>query len=173
MYSAMAEQIWLRFPEGGSPLVLMLALGRAVGDDGTCEISMSQLATVARMSRSSVWRVLGELQQAGWIVADRTPGRAGVYRVQVALGKIGEASPMMQSAREEEVAATSVPICNTPNGDEHVPEPKSLPSLSVAAETSEPREVPDFMTFRPGLLCHSRLPFQTDRSSPRRRRQPW
>ena len=141
MFESIAEQIWLRFPEGGSPLVLMLALGRVAAHDGTCEISMAQLETAGRMSRTSVWRTLAELRRAGWIVADRLPGRAAAYRVQLALGDIGLAPPAVPVDTDEEAGIAGVPICNAMDAYEKAGEAGSTPDPTTVATCAEEPEI--------------------------------
>lgn len=66
------------------------------------------------------------------------------------------------------MSAKSVSICNTPNGDEQISEPKSLRPLVVAAGSCRAREVPAGTTSHPGVIRHPRPQPQKGWSFPRR-----
>ncbi|MBU4214309.1 MAG: helix-turn-helix domain-containing protein [Actinobacteria bacterium] len=62
-------------------LLVLLALADHANEDGVCWPSVARLATRVRTSERHVQRVLGDLEQAGWLTRDERPGRSTVFRV--------------------------------------------------------------------------------------------
>lgn len=62
-------------------LLVLLALADHANDDGVCWPSVARLATRVRTSERHVQRILGNLEQAGWLTRDERPGRSTVFRV--------------------------------------------------------------------------------------------
>ena len=83
MSEKLTHQVWTNFPEGGSRLQVLQAIAEAANDQGNCYPALSQLAILARMSRSNVWRSLKRLRKDRWIVTDRVLGRGGVLIIQI------------------------------------------------------------------------------------------
>lgn len=75
-------QIWDEADDlQGSRLLVMLALADWANDGGYCWPSSEALAQKARMSRATVFRVLADLEQAGYVERQVRPGHSTMYRV--------------------------------------------------------------------------------------------
>lgn len=99
MSEKLTHQVWTNFPEGGSRLQVLQAIAEAANDQGNCYPALSQLAILARMSRSNVWRSLKRLRKDRWIVTDRVLGRGGVLIIQINLPKLGRSCRTYQAAQ--------------------------------------------------------------------------
>ena len=61
------SEMWERFPGKASRRMIMITIAWASDEKGACRLTTKDLAAAARMSRTSAWRLLGELETEGWI----------------------------------------------------------------------------------------------------------
>jgi len=76
----MAQVFALPEPTGSARLVL-LALADNANDAGICWPGMSTIASKAAVSRSTVIRMVAELEQAGFIERIRRPNTSNMYKI--------------------------------------------------------------------------------------------
>ena len=67
-----------------------LALLRHGGSSLECFPSFSRLAECTGLGRVSVWRAIKRLEECGWVVASRSPGRGSRYVLRVGSGFTGK-----------------------------------------------------------------------------------
>ena len=84
MNTQLYTEMWDRFPGKSSQRMLMLAIAWASDEKGTCRLTTKELATSARMSRTNVWRLVGELERTGWIEVEPPLTESGPVQIQLA-----------------------------------------------------------------------------------------
>ena len=89
MSANLFKRVWAEYPEGGSTLVLMLAIGENADRNGHWTAPWSDVLTAARMSYSSAVRALEELRISGWIVYERVRRRRATLSIQLNSSKMG------------------------------------------------------------------------------------
>ncbi len=100
MNTELYTEMWERFPGKSSPRMLMLAIARASDERGTCRCTTKELATSARMSRTNVWRLLGELEKSRWIEIEHPQMKSGPATIQLALARLQKQAEGPQAAIE-------------------------------------------------------------------------
>lgn len=61
--------VWKRYPEGGSELLLALALADFADDDGTSVYpSVARMAAKTRMSERNIQYLLAKMKEKGWLI---------------------------------------------------------------------------------------------------------
>ena len=96
MNTQLYTEMWDRFPGKSSQRMLMLAIARASDEKGTCRFTTEELATSARMSRTNVWRLAGELEKRGWIEVEHPQTKSGSMKVHLRLAKLEDPGQMLQ-----------------------------------------------------------------------------
>lgn len=82
--------VWKRYPEGGSELLLALALADFADDDGTSVYpSVARMAAKTRMSERNIQYLLSKMKERGWLVEVEAGGNrngrsyATEYRIPI------------------------------------------------------------------------------------------
>lgn len=80
--------VWKRYPEGGSKLLVLLALADWANDAGICFPSMPTIASKIRLSKSQAQRVLHDLIEQEFICVlgnakGGRPGATPTYRINI------------------------------------------------------------------------------------------
>ena len=109
--------------------MLMLAIARASDEKGTCRRSTKELAASARMSRTNVWRLLGELESTGWIAVEHPQKKSGKATIQLALARLQQRSEESYTPIEK-----SIPRC----GGKSTLETAKQQQLDFSPEAVEP-----------------------------------
>lgn len=106
MSTELFKMMWKRFPEGGSSLVVMMAIAKSADSEGVCHFTTRDLAAVARMSRTSAWRLLAELESKGWVVVDPPATKTGPATIRLRLAMLEEQGDVPQP-----LIKRSIPRC--------------------------------------------------------------
>jgi len=98
MSATLVCAVWDRFPGGGSELSVLQAIAFHANERGSCYVPIASLAKTARVSPSTVSRVLKALRRERWIATDRIMGQGGTLIFQINIPKVlgSERSGLMQ-----------------------------------------------------------------------------
>jgi DNA-binding IclR family transcriptional regulator len=78
-------QVWKNFPVSGASLNVLQAIAEVASDQGSVCLSMAQLASLSRLSVSTIFAAVKALRKDRWVVTDRIMGRGGVLIYQINL----------------------------------------------------------------------------------------
>ena len=125
--------------------MLMMAIARATDAEGACRLSTKNLAAAARMSRTSAWRLLGELQAKGWIVTDSPATKMEQAKIEVRLAKLEERVEVPQVVKKK-----AVPRCC------RIAAPDRSDQQELVFPTTAAASVPEEVSLEYGLLLRRR-----------------
>lgn len=66
--------------------LIMLSLAREAGDDGKCSKSIAKISMDTGTDRKTIMRGIQELEKAGLLTINRTPGQESSYQLQEPTG---------------------------------------------------------------------------------------
>lgn len=94
--------VWQVFPEGGSLLLLALALADYANDDGgRIYPSVATLANKVRLSKRAIQYLLRRLEKIGWLeVVSKGGGRSRTCRYRIPVGKLQTLHPLGDQPRK-------------------------------------------------------------------------
>ena len=136
--------IWDHYPEGGSELLLILALADHADDVGDrIYPSVQTMARKTRMSERTVQYLLRRIQERGWLVlVEAGGGRKRTARYRINMGRTGNGANIAPIAKgcnpKQERVQTSAETVqkNTVNGATAIaPEPPVEPSVTTTTTT--------------------------------------
>lgn len=167
--------VWDHYPEGGSELLLALALADWANHDGSgIYPSVAQMADKVHMSERSVQYLLGKMKGRGWLIQVNPGGIVGGrklatnYRIPVSLippAIVGRVQSLHPSARVQNDVSDG---CNP--AQERVQPIAPQPSLTVSKPpkgAEAPFRLPDWM---PAELWKDWLEVRTKKKVPNTRR---
>lgn len=129
--------IWHAYPQGGSELLLMLALADHADDTGDrIYPSVQTMARKTRMSERTVQYLLRRMQERGWLLLVEPGGgrnRTARYRIVIeAIGNSADFAPNRKGCKQEQERVQK----STGNGATAVaPEPPVEPSRTTTTTT--------------------------------------